>query len=74
MLDGAILACCIHDLKNQQQGISIGRVIKLLLLALHQNLLLQVFFVFFLKVIKGLIRVGRLSSLTFLPFYSLGRS
>jgi hypothetical protein len=43
MLDGAIFSCRIHRLENQQNGIAIGRIKKLLLRAQLRDMCFQQF-------------------------------
>jgi len=41
--DGAVLAASVHPLKNQQQGIAVGRIVKLLQRAQLFNMFSQEF-------------------------------
>jgi hypothetical protein len=52
--DGAVLAGSVHPLKNQQQRIAIGRVVKVLQRAQLLNVLFQEFLILFLRLAKGL--------------------
>ena len=66
--DGAVLAGSIHPLKNQQQRIAVGGVVKLL----QGTQLLNVFFKKFLILLSSILQmgftvVGHFSSLTFAP-------
>jgi hypothetical protein len=50
----AILAAGIHPLKNQQQRIAIGRVVKVLQRAQPLNVFFQEFLIILLRLAKGL--------------------
>ena len=52
--DGAVLAGGIHPLKNQQQRIAVGRVVKLLQRAQLLDVLFQEFLILLLRFAKGL--------------------
>jgi hypothetical protein len=49
--DGTVLACCIHGLKNQQQRITIGRVVQVLQRAQFIHLFCQEFVILFLRLV-----------------------
>ena len=65
--DGAILACSVHPLKNQQQRIAVGRVVKALQRAQLLNVFSQEFLYRFFDLQKGFTIVGHSLSLTFSP-------
>ena len=52
--DGAVLAASVHPLKNQQQRIAVGRVVKLLQRAELLNVFCQEFLILLLRLVKGL--------------------
>ena len=52
--DGAVLAGSVQCLKNQQQRITVGRVVKLLQRAQLFNVFFQEFLILFLRLAKGL--------------------
>ena len=58
VLDGAVFPGRVHRLKDQQDGIAIGCVEKLLLRAQLRNMLLQKFLILFLRLVHGLDIVG----------------
>src|ERR1700690_435867 len=47
--DGAVLACRVHRLKNNEQCVAIGRVVKLLQRAQFLNVLFQQLLIFFFR-------------------------
>jgi len=53
MLDGAVFSGRIHGLKNQQNGMAIGCVKKLLLCAQLRNMLSQKLLALLLRLIYG---------------------
>jgi hypothetical protein len=65
--DGAVLAGSVHPLKNQQQRIAVGRVVKLLQRAQFLNVFFQEFLILLLRLAKGLHDRRPLLSLTFSP-------
>ena len=65
--DGAILAASVHPLKNQQQRIAVGRVVKLLQRAQLLNVFLQEFLILLLRLAKGLHNRRPILSLTLSP-------
>ena len=54
VLDGAVFSCRIHRLKDQQDGIAVGCVEKLLLRAQLRNVLSQKFVILLLRLVDGL--------------------
>ncbi len=52
--DGAVLAAGVHPLKNQQQRIAVGRVVKLLQRAELLNVFGQEFLILLLRLVNGL--------------------
>ena len=56
VLDGAVFSGRIHRLKNQQDGIAVGRIEKLLLRAQLRNVLSQKSLVLLLRLVNGLDR------------------
>ena len=52
--DGAVLAGSVHPLKNQQQRIAVGRVVKALQRAQLLNVFFQEFLIPLLRLAKGL--------------------
>ena len=52
--DGAILSCRIHRLKDQQDGIAVGCVEKLLQRAQLRNVLFQQLLIVLLRLVHGL--------------------
>ena len=52
--DGAVLAGRVHPLKNQQQRIAVGGVVKVLQRAQLLNVLFQEFLILLLRLAKGL--------------------
>ena len=64
VLDGAIFSGRIHRLKDQQDGMAVGCVEKLLLRTKLRNVLFQQFLILFLRLVHGL-HGGR-------PFFEVG--
>ena len=54
MPDGAVFSCRVHRLENQQHGMAIGRVEKLLLRAQLLRRALRVVFVLLLRFVYGI--------------------
>ena len=52
--DGAVLAGSVHSLKNQQQRIAVGRIVKLLQRAQLLNVFVQEFLILLLRLANGL--------------------
>ena len=52
--DGAVLAGSVHPLKNQQQRIAVGRIVKLLQRTQLLNVFFQEFLIPLLRLAKGL--------------------
>ena len=52
--DGAVFPAGVHPLKNQQQRIAVGRVVKMLQRAQLLNMFRQEFLILFLRLAKGL--------------------
>ncbi len=54
MPDGAVFSCRIHRLKDQQDGMAVGCVEKLLQRAQFRNVLFQEFLILLLRLVYGL--------------------
>ena len=66
--DGAVFPASVHPLKNQQQGIAVGRIVKLLQRVQLLNVFFQQFLILLLSTCKkGFTFVGHSLSLTFSP-------
>ena len=52
--NGAVLAAGIHPLKNQEQRIAVGSVVKVVQRAQFRNVLFQEFLIILLRFAKGL--------------------
>ena len=51
MPDGAVFSGCVHGLKNQQHGVAIGRVEKLLLRAQFRDVISEELLILFLRFV-----------------------
>ena len=58
VLDGAVLSRGVHRLKDQQDGMPVGGIEKLLLRAQLRNMLFQKFLVLLLRFVTGSTLVG----------------
>ena len=54
VLDGAIFSGRVHRLKDQQDGMAVGCVEKLLLRTKLRNVLFQQFLILLLRLVRGL--------------------
>ena len=67
MPDGAVFSRRIHRLKDQQDGIAVGRVEQLLLRTQLRNVLLQKFLILLLRLVHGIDFVGHFLRSTLSP-------